>query len=107
MRRVSWALSSPTNGWTTALPDGNVIGFFRARAHSGDAGPTLEDMAIMTEDRALSPFGRPSKERRDSAAAGRTCAEDKCETVLSRYNNTELCGVHEPRRMVPATRKSK
>ena len=61
----------------------------------------------MTEDRTLSPFGRPSKERRDSATAGRTCAEDECETVLSRYNNTDLCGLHEPKRMVPATRKSK
>jgi len=61
----------------------------------------------MNDDRSLSAFGRPTKKRLDNAAAGRTCAEDDCETVLSRYNKTDRCGVHEPTQMVPATRRSK
>jgi hypothetical protein len=48
----------------------------------------------MRQDR-LTSYGRPSNKRLDTAKAGRTCAEDKCETVLSRYNKTERCGVHE------------
>ena len=63
-------------------------------------------MHIMSEDRIVA-FGRPSKKRLDNAKAGRTCAEDECETVLSRYNKTERCGVHEPAHMLPATRSSK
>lgn len=31
-------------------------------------------------------------------ADGRICGVDGCETVLSRYNRTELCWQHEPRR---------
>jgi hypothetical protein len=46
----------------------------------------------------MTSFGRPSNKRLDSAPAGRTCAEDNCETVLSRYNKTDRCGVHEPTR---------
>lgn len=60
------------------------------------------------KDRDLSPFGRPSEARRDSASAGRTCAEPECETVLSRYNSTDWCSVHERKPIAPAqTRKSR
>jgi len=30
-------------------------------------------------------------------AAERICGASKCRTVLSRYNRTELCWLHEPR----------
>ena len=60
----------------------------------------------MSPDRLVS-FGRPSNKRLDTAAAGRTCAEDKCETVLSRYNKTERCGVHEPTHVVSTARQFK
>jgi hypothetical protein len=53
------------------------------------------------------PLGRPSTKRLDTAEAGRTCAEDRCETVLSRYNKTERCGVHEPLRVLNAVRSSR
>jgi hypothetical protein len=52
-------------------------------------------------------FGTPSKKRLDTAEARRTCAEENCETILSRYNMTDRCGVHEPPRVVPAVRNSK
>ena len=52
-------------------------------------------------------FGTPSKKRLDKAKAGRTCAEDNCETVLSRYNTTDRCGVHEPTMAEHAARNSK
>jgi hypothetical protein len=60
----------------------------------------------MRQDR-LSSFGRPSNKRLDTATPGRTCAEDKCETVLSRYNKTERCGVHEPTHLVATTHRFK
>jgi hypothetical protein len=63
-------------------------------------------MRVMSDARSLSAFGRPSKKRLDNAEAGRTCAEENCETVLSRYNKTDKCGVHEPTQMVLPTRKS-
>jgi len=28
---------------------------------------------------------------------GRVCAQDACSTVLSKYNGSEFCSVHEPR----------
>ena len=59
----------------------------------------------MSVDRELIPFGRPSNKRLDSANTGRTCAHDGCDTVLSRYNKTEKCGVHEPTQ--PPSRRSK
>jgi hypothetical protein len=38
-------------------------------------------------------------------AAGRVCGIGNCQTILSRYNRTELCWLHEPRRaMVTAVR---
>jgi hypothetical protein len=52
-------------------------------------------------------FGRSSAKRLDTAEAGRTCAQDGCETVLSRYNKTERCGVHEPTHVVSTTRQFK
>ena len=52
-------------------------------------------------------FGNPSKRRLDKAEAGRTCAEDNCKTILSRYNMTDRCGVHPPTLTVPAVRNSK
>jgi hypothetical protein len=61
----------------------------------------------MNADRELIPFGRPSTKRLDSEDTGRTCAEDGCDTVLSRYNKTNRCGVHEATRDAPPTRKSK
>jgi hypothetical protein len=61
----------------------------------------------VNNDGDVSPFGSPSKKRRDVEERGRTCAEEDCDTILSRYNNTDWCGVHEAIRMVPATRKSK
>jgi len=56
----------------------------------------------MSADREVTPFGRPSGKRLDRAGAGRTCAEDGCDTVLSRYNKTDRCGVHEPTQVHPA-----
>jgi hypothetical protein len=42
-------------------------------------------------------FGPPSKKKRfDTAEAGRICAEANCETILSRYNQTNRCSVHVP-----------
>lgn len=61
----------------------------------------------VSQDRNVTPLARPSSKRLDTTNSGRSCAEDGCETVLSRYNNTDRCGVHEPRRIAPATRKSK
>jgi hypothetical protein len=58
----------------------------------------------MTEHR-WTVLGSPSKRRLDTAKAGRVCAERYCETVLSRYNKTDKCGVHEPTQMAPATRR--
>jgi hypothetical protein len=52
-------------------------------------------MHIMSEVRRLMSFGGPSNKRLDTAEAGRTCAEDNCETILSRYNTTDRCSVHE------------
>ena len=37
-------------------------------------------------------------------AAGRVCGAHGCRTVLSRYNRTELCWQHEPRRLATAVR---
>jgi hypothetical protein len=61
----------------------------------------------LSADGELIPFGRPSDKRLDKANTGRTCAEDGCDTVLSRYNKADRCGVHEPARVAPPTRKSK
>ncbi|MCI0635610.1 MAG: hypothetical protein L0206_17095 [Actinobacteria bacterium] len=33
-------------------------------------------------------------------AAGRVCGAEGCRTVLSRYNRSELCWQHEPRRPI-------
>ena len=46
-------------------------------------------------DRGVSPFGRPSDQPLDRGKAARICAEEGCDTLLSRYNNTNRCGVHE------------
>jgi hypothetical protein len=66
-----------------------------------------ESGRTVNEHRDVSAFGSPSKRRRDTQQRGRTCAEYECDTILSRYNSTDWCSVHEPTRMVPATRKSK
>jgi hypothetical protein len=60
----------------------------------------------MTEHRAVTAVGEPSRNRRQNKQAARTCAYDRCDTILSRYNKTDLCGVHELTRMLPATRQS-
>ena len=54
----------------------------------------------------VTSFGRPSNKRLDNAEAGRRCAEDSCETILSRYNTTDKCAVHTPK-PEPAMRTSK
>jgi hypothetical protein len=64
-----------------------------------------EQVIVMNAERQPIPFGRPSVKRRDSANAGRTCAEVGCDTVLSRYNKTDRCGVHEPK-LSPAERRT-
>jgi hypothetical protein len=52
-------------------------------------------------------MGSPKKKRPDPDEAARICAEVDCGTVLSRFNKTELCGVHEPERtMRNAQRKA-
>jgi hypothetical protein len=54
----------------------------------------------------MSNFGYPSaKDRIDSGAPGRVCAAEGCDTILSRFNKTERCGVHEEKGVaVPAER---
>jgi hypothetical protein len=64
-------------------------------------------MHVMSEVRSSMSLGRPSNKRLDTAEAGRTCAEDNCETILSRYNKTDRCGVHDPTLAAPAMRNSK
>ena len=58
----------------------------------------------MSPERELSRFGRPAGKRLDAVDAGRTCAEDGCDTVLSRYNKTQKCSVHEANPVPPARR---
>ncbi len=53
-----------------------------------------------------SAIGVPGKFRGRTKDPHRTCARDGCDTILSRYNHTDLCGVHEPARTLPATRQS-
>jgi hypothetical protein len=60
----------------------------------------------MSADRELTRFGRPSGKQLAAAEAGRTCAEDGCDTVLSRYNKTQKCSLHEAT-PVPPSRRSK
>lgn len=37
--------------------------------------------------------------RRPSSVSGRrSCADDDCETILNRYNKSEFCYQHRPRR---------
>jgi hypothetical protein len=60
----------------------------------------------MTEHREVSAVGERSKNRRGTNEAARTCAHDGCDTILSRYNRTDWCGVHELLRTLPATRQS-
>jgi hypothetical protein len=56
---------------------------------------------------AVSAFMGPSNRRRENVEPARICAKVDCETVLSRFNKTELCGVHEPERtMRNAQRKA-
>ena len=43
----------------------------------------------------MSNFGFPSSEDRRHRARGRVCATDGCDTILSRYNRADHCGVHE------------
>ena len=43
----------------------------------------------------MSNYGTPSSaDRRDTQPSGRTCAVEGCDTILSRYNKTDLCGIH-------------
>jgi hypothetical protein len=61
----------------------------------------------MTERREASAVGERSKTRRRTNEAARTCAHEGCDTILSRYNKTDWCGVHELlRTLLPATRQS-
>ena len=47
--------------------------------------------------RAGVTFGQPDRGRGKAsrAAAGRTCDEDGCATILSTYNASTRCGIHE------------
>ncbi len=47
-----------------------------------------------TNTGALMNRSPTSRERLDSQDRGRLCATDGCDTVLSRYNRTDRCGVH-------------
>ena len=49
-------------------------------------------------------FGPPGKGKEAAArpARGRTCLADGCSTVLSTYNDSEMCWLHSP----PSYRKS-
>ena len=59
----------------------------------------------------MSNFGFPSSEDRlDTEPRGRVCATDGCDTILSRYNRADHCGVHENGLVVaarPRTRVSR
>jgi hypothetical protein len=50
----------------------------------------LEDTASLRRDLLM-----PSEDRRDEEQRP-TCAHDGCDTILSRYNKTDRCGVHAP-----------
>ena len=41
----------------------------------------------------------------ESYAMGRVCERDQCTTVLSRYNKSDYCSVHEPRTFTPNPRR--
>jgi hypothetical protein len=43
----------------------------------------------------MSNYGYPSSaDRRDTQPRGRICSTEGCDTVLSRYNRTDQCGLH-------------
>jgi hypothetical protein len=41
----------------------------------------------------------------ESYAVGRVCERDACTTVLSKYNKSPFCSVHEPRTFTPNPRR--
>lgn len=45
------------------------------------------------------PFGAPDRGKESSARAprGRVCAQSGCRTVLSIYNKSTLCSIHQDR----------
>ena len=53
------------------------------------------DQLRLSGSRPMTSGSRPR-----TYAAGRVCGADGCGTVLSRYNRTELCWQHEPRRLL-------
>jgi hypothetical protein len=61
----------------------------------------------MTDDLAKRVVGGRPRDRRGTESASRTCAHEGCATILSRYNKTTLCGVHEPSRTLAATRRNR
>jgi hypothetical protein len=40
---------------------------------------------------------RPADHRPEMSDAKRVCLRSECTTVLSRYNHSEVCALHEPR----------
>jgi hypothetical protein len=44
--------------------------------------------------RASRPQGRSRRPK--TYAAGRVCAAEGCDTILSRYNRAEYCNTHKP-----------
>ncbi len=40
-------------------------------------------------------FGVPEKSKKVRAAKGRTCDRPECDTILSTYNDSSTCWIHE------------
>jgi hypothetical protein len=50
-------------------------------------------------------FGVPMKSKKARAAKGRTCDRPECNTILSTYNDSSTCSVHEHIRRLPPERR--